>query len=281
MGTIAALIDGVRRRLHAAGVEEPLLEAQLLAAHGLAINRATLLARLSEPSCGGDATALESLVRRRETREPLAYITGHREFYGLDFVVRPGVLVPRPETEQLVEFALTRLQRTPKALVVDVGTGSSCIAVTLSVLAPEAAIIATDASADALAVARENLSRHNVSARVHVWQRDLLNGLGTFDLIVANLPYVPEPDWTELAPEVRDWEPREALVGGETGRDRIEQLLKRAPTHLRPGGLLLAEFGIGQGEALAGVARSVFPEADVSLRQDLAGHDRVLVVGDV
>jgi release factor glutamine methyltransferase len=281
MRTTAELIDSVHRRLQAAGVEEPLLEAQLLAAHGLDISRTTLLARLNELSCGLDDDHFESLVRRRETREPLAYITGHREFYGLDFVVRPGVLIPRPETEQLVELAMARLRQTPMARVADVGTGSGCIAVTLALLAPGAKVVATDASADTLAVARENASRHNVADRMSFHQGDLLDGVGRFDIIVANLPYVPEAVWADLAPEVRDWEPRAALVGGATGRETIEQLLKRAPAHLRPGGLLLAEFGIGQGEALAAVARRVGPEAHVSLRQDLASHDRVLVVGDI
>jgi release factor glutamine methyltransferase len=281
MSTTAELIDVVRRRLHASGVEEPLLEAQLLVAHALDISRARLLARLNEPPCRLDAAALESLVRRRETREPLAYITGRREFYGLDFAARSGVLIPRPETELLVEIALMRLRRTPMARVADVGTGSGCIAVTLALLARDAEVVATDASADTLAVARENASRHNVADRVSLHEGDLLDGLGRFDVIVANLPYVPESEWADLAPEVRDWEPRKALVGGHAGHEMIAQLLRMAPAHLRVRGLLLAEFGIGQGEALAGVACDMFAEAVVSLRQDLAGRYRVLVVGEV
>ena len=219
---IAGLIHDAAARLDAARIGDARLEAEVLLAHVLGIDRAHLLARMDD-AVDDDADArFHVLLTRRLGHEPLAYIVGQREFYGIDIACGPGALIPRPETEMLVEIALDEARRRGSGLrIVDVGTGSGAIAVAISANAAGARVTAIDASDAALALARRNVARAAVAKRVDLRVGDLLDGEGVFDVIVANLPYVSAADWEALAPEIREHEPRAALVGGARGdRDR-------------------------------------------------------------
>jgi release factor glutamine methyltransferase len=197
------------------------------------------------------------------------------EFYGLEFTVTPDVLIPRPETETLVEQALARRPRT----VVDVGTGSGCVAVALAVHLPHAWVWATDLSRAALRVAATNARRHGVADRILFIQADLLLPLrGPVDLVVSNPPYVAEEEWPALPPSVREYEPRQALDGGPGGLQVIRRLLEDAPRLLRPGGTLLVEIGADQGSRVTAMVCTCIPGARARIHTDLAGRDRVLEV---
>jgi release factor glutamine methyltransferase len=273
-------------RLRNEGVESPRLDAELLLAHVLDLNRAAILARPDRRLTPKQLTRYRDLVARRAGREPLAYILGHREFYDLDFVLDHRVLIPRPETELLVEHALSIARRmtpemTTSLRIADVGAGSGAIAVTLAVHLSQATVYALDASDGALSIVAENARRAGVADRVHCLQGDLLSPLqetAPVDLITANLPYVSTAEWLELAPEIRDHEPRAALDGGPDGLDLIRRLLFTAGPHLQPGGAILLEIGASQGAAVTTLAREQFPQACVQLVQDYAGLDRLVVV---
>jgi release factor glutamine methyltransferase len=277
------------------GVDSPRLDSELLLAHVLDVNRAAVLAHPNQRLTPKALTRYRDLVDRRAHREPLAYILGHREFYGLDFSVNRHVLIPRPETELLVEHALKRVQGLgPRPWIVDVGAGSGAIAVTLAVHLPQARVYALDASSEALAVVAENAEHHGVSDRVWCLQGDLLEPLarlepttagspapswqGQADLITANLPYVTTGEWRSLAPEIRAYEPRTALDGGADGLDLIRRLLATASPFLRPGSALLVEIGANQGETVTAMARRHLSPARIELHQDYAGLDRLVVV---
>jgi release factor glutamine methyltransferase len=266
------------------GVESPRLDAELLLAHVLGVNRAAILTWPDRPLTPKQLTRYRNLVARRAAREPLAYIVGHREFYDLDFMVDARALIPRPETELLVEHALHTARRiapeagTPLQLA-DVGSGSGAIAVTLAVHLPQATIYALDDSAEALALTTENARRHGVADRVHPLQGDLLSPLPQpVDLITANLPYVATVEWEQLPPEIRIHEPRAALDGGPDGLTTIRRLLTMAGAYLRPGGALLLEIGASQGGAVTAMARQHLPRARLQVHQDLAGLDRLVLI---
>lgn len=273
-----ALLDATQA-LTAAGIDanDARLEAEVLLGHALRANRARVLASLRDPLDGEAQATFAALIARRGAREPLAYITGEREFYGIAIACAPGVLIPRPESELLVEFAIEAC-RSGKTGVADVGTGSGCLAVAIAVNAPQARVTAIDASRDALAIARENVARHALGERVLLREGDMLAGDGVFDVIVANLPYVSEAEWATLAPEVRDFEPREALIGGERATEVIERLLALAPAHLAEDGVLALEIGATQGASVMAAASRAFPDASVCVRTDLAGLDRMVEV---
>jgi release factor glutamine methyltransferase len=266
------------------GVESPRLDAELLLAHVLGVNRAAILTWPDRPLTPKQLTRYRDLVAQRAAREPLAYIVGHREFYDLDFVVDARALIPRPETELLVEHAVRHARRiAPEAgaplQLADVGAGSGAIAVTLAVHLPEATIYALDESAEALALTAENARRHHVTDRVHPLQGDLLSPLlQPADLITANLPYVATAEWEQLPPEIRLYEPRAALDGGPDGLTVIRRLLAMADSYLQPGGALLLEIGASQGTAVAALAHQRLPQARVQVLQDLAGLDRVVLI---
>lgn len=264
-----------RQRL-AAVSETPLLEAQALLCHGLEQPRTALLAHPETSLTAGQQEQLEDLLQRRVSGEPLPYLLGHWEFYGLDFRVTPDVLIPRPETELLVDTALDWLRAHPgRRRVADVGTGSGCIAAALAVHTPDARILAVDRWMGALRVARQNLERHAVQERVMLAQMDLLSAAdGPLDLICANLPYIPSATLDGL--EVARHEPRAALDGGPGGLDLVEQLLAAAPRLSAPGGLLLLEVEAGHGQAAPALARRRLPHAAVDLLADMAGHPRLL-----
>ena len=267
-------------RLANQGVESPRLDAEILLAHTLGLNRAAVLSRPEQRLTPKQLTHYRNLVARRGDREPLAYVVGHREFFGLDFKVDYRVLIPRPETELLVEHALEIAKRkTAPLLIADVGSGSGAIAVAMAAHLPEATIYALDQSPDALEVVVENARRHHVGGRVQCLHSDLLSALcGPVDLITANLPYVRSDEWPDLAPEIRDHEPRAALDGGPDGLDLIGRLLETADPHLRPSGAMLLEIGAGQGAAATALARASIPQARVQLIQDYAGLDRLVII---
>ncbi len=245
--------------------------------HVLGRDHAYLVAHDNDPLSPDALAAYDALLRRAAAGEPIPYLLGHAPFMGLEFAVSPAVLIPRPETEQLVESALAWAHGRGPLRAVDVGTGSGCIAVSLATRLTGAAF-AVDVSAAALAVAAANVARHS-PGRVHLLRGDLLTALAPgFDLITANLPYVTADEWPTLPVGVKSYEPALALDGGRDGLDLIRALLPQAADRLRPGGLLLLEVGWRQGQTVAELARAAFPGAAVAVRPDFAGHDRMVAV---
>jgi len=261
------------------GVESPRLDAELLLVHVLGVKRASILAWPERRLTPKEFTAYRDLVARRAAREPLAYIVSHREFFGLDFAVDSRVLIPRPETEFLVERALHIAQTLIKPRVADLGSGSGAIVVSLAVHLPSAILYALDGSAGALAVTADNARRHGVEDRICCLLGDLLRPLPEpVDLITANLPYVTTEEWEALPPEIRRYEPRAALDGGPDGLALIRRLLLAAGSYLRPGGAVLVEIGASQGAAVTALAQQSFAHARVRLWKDYAGLDRLVAV---
>lgn len=256
--------------------DRPRLEAEVLLAHVLDRPRTFVIAHPEFALTAQQRDAFVTGVQRRATGEPLPYITGYIEFFGLTFAVTPDVLIPRSETELLVETALDWVKRRDLRTVVDLGTGSGCIAVTLAVHAPDLHVAAIDLSAAALGVARTNAERHGVGSRVTFRVGDLLTPLvEPVDLIVSNPPYVKEGEWDALPISVQQ-EPRLALLAGADGLNIIRRLLQQASQKLRPGGVMLVEIGERQGKAVQELAQTAFPEANVRILRDLAGKDRLL-----
>jgi release factor glutamine methyltransferase len=295
--TFRDLVLAARARLSAAGIEanEAAMDAAMLARHVLGWELARFIAHETETAPEGIAAAFESVVGRRERREPLSAITGRREFWGLQFEVGPDVLAPRPETELIVEEAiacLTELRQDTVArfapvrqdfspalppVLVDVGTGSGCLAVCLARELPAATVIATDVSPEALAIAARNAQRHGVGDRIEFRQTSLLDGVGgPATLVVSNPPYIPTDDIAGLPPEVRVWEPRQALDGGPDGLAVVRELIAAAPTVLAPGGWLIMEFGYGQQQGVEDVMRTS-PLELVRITKDLQQIPRTLV----
>jgi release factor glutamine methyltransferase len=263
--------------------EMPCLDAQVLLAYFLDRPRSWVLAHPEVQLTENQQTALESLVVRFEQGEPLPYILGNWEFFDLQFDITPDVLIPRPETELLVERGIDWLKQQGRngqeLLILDIGTGSGCIAISLAVNVPGLSITATDLSPDALRVANANAKKMNVSDRITFLESDLfLNPLipGSFSLVVANPPYIPTK--TLCKTNVYDHEPTLALDGGIDGMALIRRILQELPNRLIPSGLLLMEIEASEGSSVLSLARSVFPEARINLHKDLAGHDRLLEV---
>lgn len=277
-----AHVASARERLRAAGIpdDEAAIDARLLAQHVQQWDATQYFADGNLPAPPAFAVSFELLVQRRIAREPMAYIVGHQEFWGLDFEVTPDVLIPRPETELVVEAALKWLPDPgAPARLADICTGSGCIAVAVARERPRVRVIATDISPAALQVAERNASHHGVSERVSCVVADLLTGLpGRLDMIVSNPPYVPDGDREGLQPEVRDFEPRLALFAGALGLDAIERLLEQAADRLVPGGLLIFEFGIGQSADIARLISRTTRLTMDSILDDLQGIPRVAIV---
>ena len=254
-------------------------DAELLARHTLGWDLATWLARRRDEATPAFALHYEPLIQRRRRREPMAYILGVREFWGRDFIVSPAVLIPRPETELLIELAAEPLRAHPDAVVVDVGTGSGCIAVTLALEHPRIHVYAVDVSEAALAVARANAERLGANQRVTCIHGSLLaSAPRPIDLIVSNPPYVAERDKPGLSREVRDFEPAVALFGGEDGWREIRTLLHQAASALAPDGALLMELGYGQSEQLAAEVSQVGRLRLRGISADLQGIPRVAML---
>jgi release factor glutamine methyltransferase len=290
--SLRRLLIETTRLLQEEGSDTPRLDAEVLLGHVLGLTRAQIHAH---PDQQLDAAGLDSyyeLIERRRQHEPVAYILGYKEFYGLDFYVERRVLIPRPETELLVEKGLEIGRAAPYPLTIaDVGTGSGAIAISLAVHLPQATIYALDASPKALEVAAINCCRHNVERRVHLLQGDLLSPLPeTVDLIVANLPYVSRAEWEQLPRAIVAYEPRSALDGGPDGLEAIRRLLAQARSHLKLQATILLEIGATQGAAVTDLARhsfdnpltglrtSHFSTATVEVVQDYAGLDRMVVI---
>lgn len=287
-----------RGLLEAIAPDEAELEAELLLMHALKTDRVHLYQRLDEALAAVQADDFRRLLDRRLAREPVAYITGHIEFFGLDFEVTPAAIIPRPETETLVELALAfaREKYTGQAITIaDVGVGAGTIAVPLARELPAARVVAIDVSGEALALARRNAERHGVAERIDFREGDLLAPLeAPVEMITANLPYVTTAQWGAMPPEIREHEPRSGLDGGADGLDVIRRLLTETSTGLvsraaRPfdmlrvsglaeGGALFCEIGDWQGEEASRLAAEAFPDARVVVHPDLAGRDRVLAV---
>ena len=279
--SIAAVVARARQHLRHAGLAAVVadLDARLVAQHVLGWTTERFLSDVHSTAPEGFTAAYERLIGRRSAREPLAYIVGRREFWGLDIEVTPAVLVPRPETELLVEAALQFLSdRAGTAIIADACTGSGCVAIALACERPAATIVATDVSAAALDVARVNTVRHGVANRVQLVRTDLLGGLAVpFDAIVANPPYVPFCDRSALQPDVAHHEPAEALFGGDDGMAVIARLVPQTPALIRAGGRLMFEFGMGQDEPVADLIAGTPGLTLVELRSDLQGIPRVAI----
>lgn len=278
---IRSALTLARQRL-GTGSSTPSLDAQVVLAHLLQKPRAWLLAHPEAELTSIQAEALEDALQRLEGGEPLPYLLGHWEFYALDFTLTPAVLIPRPETELLVDTALAWLKAHPgPQRAADVGTGSGCIAVSLAYHAPDLTVMASDISWEALLVARQNAIRHAVLPRLRLAQIDLLAALASgdaapLDLICANLPYIPHTTLAGLP--VSRWEPQTALDGGMDGLDFIRRLLVSAPSRLKHAGLAMLEIEAGQGRQAEALARQAFPHGRIRVLPDLAGHPRLLVI---
>lgn len=282
MASLQGVLAAAREALVQAGIPaaDAALDAEVLARHVLGWDRAALLTRWRDPAPPGFAARLDSLLARRAAREPVAYITGCREFWGLDFEVTPDVLIPRPETELIVDAALEYAHghRAPRSLV-DVGTGSGCLAVALATEFPAASVIATDVSPAALIVAARNAHRHGVSDRLRLLAADLLDSrVQGADLIVSNPPYIPDADAPGLQREVGRHEPASALFGGPgDGLGILRRMLAAAPACLNAGGRLIVEFGFGQ-EAGVREAASVTGWEVVRVGSDLQQIPRIAIM---
>lgn len=256
---MSALLKNAAARLAAAGIDDPMREVRIL--HKAAPDEATF----------------QSFIARREKREPVAYILGRREFWSLELEVTPAVLIPRPDTETLVEAALAAFKPTPPARVLDLGTGSGAILIALLKEWPRATGIGVDKSAAALAVAARNALRHGVADRMDLREGDWSKGIAErFDLVISNPPYIGEDEFVHLDPDVRDHEPAEALVSGAQGLADIERIAQALPDLMTPYGRVIVEIGYKQA---AGASR-IFTKAGleiVRIAKDLAGHDRAVV----
>lgn len=256
----------------------PELDARLLLQYALGVNHSYLVAHAEDGLTDHQTELYRQLVRRALSREPIPYLTNSAGFFGLSFHVGPGVLIPRPETELLVERVLAWAEAKDDLRIADVGTGSGCIAVVLAIHLPRAEVAAVDISEDALVIARKNAKRH-APDRIQFLQGNLLEPLPQMvDLIVANLPYVAAHEWTMVDDGVKWYEPTIALQGGRDGLDLIREMLRQSTSRLRPHGALFLEIGWQQGEAVEQLARRFYPDADVALIADYAGHDRIVSI---
>jgi release factor glutamine methyltransferase len=264
--------------LKEAGIEMPRLEAELLMAHVCGVSRLEILRGMDRELTPEEIEHLEELLSQRARRVPLAYLLGSKEFYGLSFLVTPNTLIPRPETELLVDFAIETFQNHPQPRIVDVGTGSGCIAVAVATHLPQARILAIDISAEALRVAKRNAKRHHVEGQILFVKSHLLECLAAqrADLILANPPYIPTHEIESLPPEVRDYEPRIALEAGAEGLAFHQTLIQEAPRVLVPGGWLGLEVALGQAAVVAEKMRAC-GLGEVSCRRDLAKVERMVV----
>nr|MBN1229128.1 peptide chain release factor N(5)-glutamine methyltransferase [Anaerolineae bacterium] len=277
--TVGAALGDARGIYSTGGTRLTPATAQALLAYVVGQNRAWVLTHPEALLTHEQSARYMALLLHAASGTPLPYLIGEQEFYGMWFRVSPEVLIPRPETESLVGIVLdwVKQRSTTSPRIVDIGTGSGIIAITLAAKLPDAQVSATDVSEEALAIARENAIRHGVQDRVHVQYGDIFEGINdSFDVIAANLPYINQEELTAL--EVGRWEPRVALDGGADGLSLIRRLLRESPPRLHQPGLLALEIGYDQGERALALCREAFPGADVTLHADLAGLDRIVRV---
>jgi release factor glutamine methyltransferase len=277
--TIGRLLDWTSRHFGARGVESARLDAELLLAHALSCSRTTLYTRYEDQPTEEQRDRFRELVQQRLKGRPVAHLRGRKEFFSLEFEVGPDVLVPRPDSEWIVTECLTLAKSMPSPSILDVGTGSGCLAIAVAAGHKGAALTAIDVSEAAMAVARRNADRHHLAGRIRFLHGDLFAPLQSserFEFILSNPPYIPRSQLATLAPEVRDHEPRLALDGGDDGFVVIDRLIAGAGNHLRPGGHLIVEIGYDQEHS----ARQRFlVHGGYELARtvhDHAGHPRVL-----
>ncbi|MCG3767926.1 MAG: Release factor glutamine methyltransferase [Nitrospira sp.] len=282
--TLGELIAEARRLLEQAGIESAEQEALWIVEHVLRLPSHNMITDRDRLLSSSELAATRGLIARRVGREPLQYILGTQEFCGLEFEVSPAVLIPRPETVLLVEYVTQRISTARQATIVDVCTGSGCIAVAIARLRPHARVLAIDLSSSALHVARRNAIRHGVGERITWLEGDLLGPLveqgveGLVDVIVSNPPYIAEAEWATLQPEVKLFEPRGALVAGPQGTELHERLLQEAARYLAPGGVVLLEIGAGQARGLRRIVEQLPGYKFHRLVYDKAGFERVVIV---
>jgi release factor glutamine methyltransferase len=279
--TIAETLKRASEYLREASVPNDLLDAQTLLAEALSRDRTYLIINFNKLLSDEERIKYQALIERRASGEPLQYITGHQEFFGLEFEVTPDVLIPRPETEIIIEetMSITQQAGLKRPLIVDVGTGSGCLAVTLAREIDRLRVIATDISTSALRVAKRNAARHGMISRIDLIAANLFDAFAEIpfaDIIISNPPYVSRQELATLQREVRDWEPRVALTDFEDGLTFYRRLLKDAPARLKPGGHLICEMGYTQSDAIAAMIDPAVWSAPRILR-DLQGIPRTIV----
>jgi release factor glutamine methyltransferase len=273
-------LNRARELLTASNIEDATLEAELLLRFTLNIDRTKFFTEPDFPLSPQQEKTYQQYIERRINREPSAYITGHREFFGLDFEVNKNVLIPRPETELLVEQVLARAKKYNSPVIVDVGTGCGNIAVCLAVNLPDARIYATDISEPALKMADRNFKKHHVENRIKAFYGNLLEPLDLCaDIIAANLPYVRTVDLPNV--NTTGYEPRLALDGGVDGLNKIRELIIQGKDKLIPGGCLLLEIGLGQHREVTDFLHNILPSAKIEVTLDLGGIDRIIGVTNI
>lgn len=282
MPTVRVVVNEAERRLAAAGIDQAALEASWLVEHVSGVSPLLQCVDADRELTAAECESVRTLVARRARREPLQYVLGTQEFCGREFQVTPAVLIPRPESALLVAEAIRRYTDHPATTIVDVGTGSGCLAVSVALALPNARVIAIDASAEALLVARRNMVQHGCDARIDCRQGDLLAPLGeadwaeNIDVILSNPPYIADGEIATLQPEVGRFEPRLALAGGMDGMDVHRRLLQQAPIYLKSGGALLMEVGLGQADAVCRAAEHTGWFRTATVLHDDAGIARVV-----
>jgi release factor glutamine methyltransferase len=299
--TILEILRWTTDYFHTKRVSEPRASAEVLLAHTLGVSRLDLYLRYDQPLNPEELARFKALVVRRREGEPVAYLTGHREFWSLDFHVTPAVLIPRPETETLVAAAVeaaedkispkdmgqeevqpkneNRKPETPPLRGLEVGVGSGAVVVALAKELPRADWVAVDLSEEAIDVARDNARRHGVDGRIHFLRTDLLAGIkpeAVFTVLVANLPYVPRRQWEQLPREIKDFEPRQALLGGEDGLSLIRPLIRQAHRHVKAGGWVLLEVAEGQAPEVVTLLQQTGAYEYVETIKDYSGIERVV-----
>lgn len=276
--SILEVLDWTRTHFEKKGLASPRLDAEVLIAHALGLKRVMLYAKYDQPLVPEELAKIRNLVARRANAEPIAHLTGSREFWSLDFEVTKDTLVPRPDTETLIEVALDASRGREVATIVDVGTGTGCIAIVLATELADAKVWALEISEAARAVANRNVDKHAVGDRVTVLASDLLHALPhdvpRIDLLVANLPYIPSGDIANLMADVRDHEPSLALDGGRDGLDLVRRLVEQAPERMTPGGALVLEAGYDQHAATRALLdRGGF--VDIATVKDAGDNERI------
>ncbi|REJ70881.1 MAG: peptide chain release factor N(5)-glutamine methyltransferase [Planctomycetota bacterium] len=277
--TVRRVLEWTTGYLKEHGSETPRLDAEVLLAHAKGCPRIHLYTSYDETLPEAVRASMREMVKRRAEAEPVAYLVGHREFFGLDFQVTRDVLIPRPDTETLVVEALEALKPLSSPRVLDIGTGSGCIAVAIAANNPVAQVTAVDASAAALDVARRNVEHHRLADRVRILESDLFAAIANsdpFDLIVSNPPYVADGEMDQLQPDIRLHEPHSALVAGPDGLNVIRSIIEQAPARLRPEGALLLECSPEQAAEIQSLFAACPQYEQIRVIEDLAGRPRVV-----
>ncbi|NQT30683.1 MAG: peptide chain release factor N(5)-glutamine methyltransferase [Candidatus Saganbacteria bacterium] len=277
--TIKTLLGWTTDYFKKFNIEWPHLEAEILLAHTLNLKRIELYTNFERELKKEELAQFKKLIQRRSLHEPLAYITRYQPFMSLDFYVDPAVLIPRPETEKMVEVVIDVIKKSnvqcPVSLL-DIGTGSGAIAVTLAKYLPNIKVIGIDSSADAIKIAQKNAEAHKVADRCQFMVGNMFEGIKQkFDIIVSNPPYIPTADIDKLEADVKDWEPKQALDGGPDGLDYIRTLINEGPKYLKDDGYLIFEFGINQAERIKDLAKGIFKEFKII--KDNSGLERIFI----